>query len=173
MPDLRKILEQVADAYNRRDPDGFAAAFDPECDWHPVLTRAENDPGYHGHSGIRRWFEDVDEMFDYVDFEVYFDDLRQVDDRVLIRGRLHAKGRESGAEVTSDVGWLGELRGEKFLRVRGYASYEDARRAAEEASTLSREGARRATQLAATSTLSQKGAEELIREQERAETWET
>ena len=133
MADYKKMLQQLADAYNRGDPDAFAAVFHPECDWHPVLTRAENDPGYHGHRGIRRWFEDVDEMFEYVDLEVYFDDLRQVGDRLLIQGRLHAKGRESGAEVTSDVGWVAEPRGEKFLRVWGYVSYEDARRAAEEA----------------------------------------
>jgi hypothetical protein len=46
---------------------------------------------------------------------------------------MKAKGRGSGAEVTSDVGWVLELRGERFQRAWGYISYEDARRAAEEA----------------------------------------
>jgi hypothetical protein len=73
-------------------------------------------------------------MYEYVEFEVYFDDLRQVGDRLLVGGRLHAKGRGSGAEITSDVGWVIEPRGEKFQRGFGYLSYDDARRAAEQAS---------------------------------------
>ncbi len=133
MPDYKKMLQQLADAYNNRDPDAFVAPFHSECDWHPVLTRTENDPGYHGHSGIRRWFEDVDEMYEYAEFHVYFDDLRQVGDRLLVRGRMNAKGRASGAEITTDVGWVIEPRGERFQSAWGYATYEDARRAAEEA----------------------------------------
>jgi ketosteroid isomerase-like protein len=135
MPDYKKMFQQLADAYNSRDPDAFVAVFHPECDWHPVLTRTENDPGYHGHSGIRRWFEDVDEMYDYVKFEVYFDGFRQVGDLLLVGGQLHARGRESGAEFISDVGWVIEPRGEKFHRGIGYVTYEEARRAAEDAAT--------------------------------------
>jgi hypothetical protein len=133
MPDYKKMLEQLADAYNNRDPDAFAAHWNSDCEWHPVLTRTENDPGYDGHGGIRRWFEDVDEMYEYVEFEVYFDELRQVGDRLLARGRMTAKGRGSGAEITSDVGWVIEPKADKFQRAWGYMSYDDARRAAEEA----------------------------------------
>ena len=131
MPDYRTMIQQLADAYNNRDPDAFAAVFDPECDWHPVLTRTEDDPGYHGHSGIRRWIDDVDEMYEYVKFDVHFDDLRDVGDRLLVGGRLHARGRESGADFTIDVGWVVEPRGEKFHRGRGYPTYDEARRAVE------------------------------------------
>jgi hypothetical protein len=120
MPDYKKMLEQLADAYNNRDPDAFAAHWNSDCEWHPVLTRTENDPGYDGHGGIRRWFEDVDEMYEYVEFEVYFDELRQVGDRLLARGRMTAKGRGSGAEITSDVGWVIEPKADKFQRAWGY-----------------------------------------------------
>jgi hypothetical protein len=51
MPDYKTMFEQLADAYNRRDPDAFVAPFHPDCEWHPVLARPEGDPGYHGHSG--------------------------------------------------------------------------------------------------------------------------
>ena len=129
------MLQQLADAYNDRDPDAWVAIWHPDCEWHPVLTRSEGHPGYHGHSGMRRWFEEVNEMYEYAELDVYFDELRLVGDRLLVRGRLHAKGRGSGAEVTSDVGWVLETRGEKFRRAWGYISYEDARRAAEEAAT--------------------------------------
>jgi hypothetical protein len=39
MPDLRKMFEQLVDAYNDRDPDAFAAHWNPDCEWHPVLAR--------------------------------------------------------------------------------------------------------------------------------------
>jgi hypothetical protein len=48
----------------------------------PRSRRPEGDPGYYGYSGIRRWFEDVNEMYEYVEFHVDFDDLRQVGDRL-------------------------------------------------------------------------------------------
>jgi hypothetical protein len=104
----------------------------PTASGTPSSLAPEGDPGYYGHSGIRRWFEDVNEMYEYVEFHVDFDDLRQFGDRLLVPGRMKAKGRASSAEVTSDVGWVLELRGEKFQRAWGYISNEDARRAAEE-----------------------------------------
>ncbi|MGA8925229.1 MAG: nuclear transport factor 2 family protein [Solirubrobacterales bacterium] len=133
MPDYKKMFQQLADAYNDRDPDAFAAHWNSDCEWHPVLARPEGDPGYYGHKGIHSWFEDVNEMYEYVKFQVYFDELRQIGDCLLVRGRMNAKGRGSGAEVTSDVRWVLEPRGEKFQRAWGYMSYDDARRAAEEA----------------------------------------
>ncbi len=64
MADYQPLLERLRDAYNARDADAFAAVWNPDCEWHPFLTaRVEGDPGYHGHNGIRAWFEDVDEMF--------------------------------------------------------------------------------------------------------------
>ncbi len=104
MPDFKNMLQQLADAYNDRDPDAFAAHWNSDCEWHPVLARPEGDPGYYGHNGIRSWFEDVNEMYEYVKFHVYFDQLREVGDRLLIRGRMNARGRGSGAEVTSGRG---------------------------------------------------------------------
>jgi ketosteroid isomerase-like protein len=127
-----ELLEQLRDSYNDRDPDAFAAAWNPDCEWHPFLTaRVEGDPGYHGHNGIRAWFEDVDEMFTEIDVEL--EQFREVGDRLLVLGQMKAKGRGSGAEVTSEVGWVVEPRGERFQRGWAYMSHQEAERAAEEA----------------------------------------
>jgi ketosteroid isomerase-like protein len=128
----RKLLEGARDAYNRRDPDAFAALWNPDCEWHPFLTaRVEGDPGYHGHNGLRAWFEDVDEMFSemHVELERY----REVGDRLLVLGEMTAVASGSGAPVKSDVAWVVEPRGEKLQRGWSYQSHEEAERAAEDA----------------------------------------
>ncbi len=126
------LLEQLRDSYNDRDPDAFAAAWNPDCEWHPFLTaRVEGDPGYHGHNGIRAWFEDVDEMFSEIDVEL--EQFREVGDRLLVLGQMKATGRGSGAQVTSEVGWVVEPRGDRFQRGWAYMSHQEAERAAEEA----------------------------------------
>jgi ketosteroid isomerase-like protein len=134
MADYRALLEQLRDSYNRRDQDAWVAVWNPDCEWHPFLTaRVEGDPGYHGHNGMRAWFEDVDEMFE--EGVVDLDQYRQVGDRLLVLGRMTARDRVNGAEVTNDVAWVVEPKGERFQRGWAYASHEEAERAAREAAS--------------------------------------
>ena len=126
-----RLLGQSRDAFNARDPEAWIAAWNADCEWHPFLTaREEGDPGYHGHNGIRAWFEDVDEMFSeiHVDLETY----RQVGDRLLVLGEMKATARATGLERSSEVAWVVEPRGEKLQRGWSYPTHEEARRAAEE-----------------------------------------
>lgn len=132
MSDHRQLLEQSRDAFNQRDPEAWNAAWNTDCEWHPFLTaREEGDPGYHGHNGIRAWFEDVDEMFSeiHVDLEQY----RQIGDRLLVIGEMQATARGTGQEVNSEVAWVVQPRGEKLQRGWAYGSHEEGQRAAREA----------------------------------------
>jgi ketosteroid isomerase-like protein len=129
MPDVDRLARDLLDAYNRRDAEAFVATWHPNCEWHPFLTaRVEGDPGYHGHNGLRAWFEDVDEMFD--DIHGDLDEVREVGDMLVGLGHMHARGRGSGAEVSTAVGWVFELSGDKFRRGWAYTSHEEALRAA-------------------------------------------
>jgi hypothetical protein len=125
----RELLERCRDAYNARDPEAFAAVWNEDCEWHPFLTaRVEGDPGYHGHNGIRAWFEDVDEMFS--EMHVDLDQFREVQGRILVLGQMEARARSSGAEVSSEVGWVVEPRGERLQRGWAYDSHSEAEREA-------------------------------------------
>ena len=127
--DYRKLLEHGRDAYNARDPEAWLEVWSTDCEWHPFLTaRVEGDPGYHGHNGMRAWFEDTDEMF--IEPHVELGQLREVKGRLLVLGQMTAIGRGSGAEVSSEVGWVFEPRGELFRRGWSYTSHEDAEREA-------------------------------------------
>jgi ketosteroid isomerase-like protein len=134
MADYEALLEQLRNAYNHRDPDAWVAIWNPNCEWHPFLTaRVEGDPGYHGHNGIRTWFEDVDEMFSEIHVEL--GNFRQVGDRLLVLGQMTATRRGSGAEVSSEVGWVVEPRGGKFQRGWAYTTHAEAEQAATEAAS--------------------------------------
>jgi hypothetical protein len=126
----RKLIEQLRVSYNARDPEGWVALCTPDCEWHPFLTaRVEGDPGYHGHNGMRAWFEDTDEMFSEMHSDI--GDVREVGGRLLILGQMSAVGRGSGAEVKSEVAWVVELKGELLWRGWAYTSHEEAEREAE------------------------------------------
>jgi ketosteroid isomerase-like protein len=128
----QQLLEQSRDAFNERDPEAWNAAWNGDCEWHPFLTaREEGDPGYHGHNGIRAWFEDVDEMFSeiHVELETY----REVGDRLLVLGEMNARSKSSGEQVHNQVAWVVEPRGEKLQRGWSYSTHEEAQRAAEDA----------------------------------------
>ena len=131
MSDYRRLLEQSRDAFNRHDPDAWVDAWNPDCEWHPFLTaREEGDPGYHGHNGIRAWFEDMDEMFSSINVELA--QVREVGERVLVLGEMEATQRGTGDRVRSEVAWIVEPRGEKLQRGWSYRTHAEGERAAEE-----------------------------------------
>jgi hypothetical protein len=123
--DYRELLERGREAYNARDPDAWVELWSADCEWHPFLTaRVEGDPGYHGHNGMRAWFEDVDEMFS--EMHVDLEQVREVKGRLLVLGRMTATGRGSGARVDGEAAWVIEPRGERFQRGWAYNSHEEA-----------------------------------------------
>jgi ketosteroid isomerase-like protein len=131
--EIDELVRQGVESYNARDAEASLAFFDPDCEWHPFLsTEVEGAPAYRGHEGLRQWFRDTDEMFSEVEWRV--ETVRDLgDDRVLVLGHIHARGRTSGAEVSSPIGHLFEFRAGKVLRGWAYASHEQALRAAEAA----------------------------------------
>ena len=51
----------MADAFNRRDWDAFLALTDDEIEVESRLVAMEG--GYHGHEGLRRWWDDFSVHF--------------------------------------------------------------------------------------------------------------
>ncbi len=128
--EIDELVRKGVESYNARDAEASLASWDPECEWHPFLsTEVEGAPAYRGHDGLRQWFRDTDEMFSEVEWRV--ETVRDLgDDRVLVLGHIHARGRTSGAEVSSPIGHLFEFRDGKVLRGWAYASHEQAMQAA-------------------------------------------
>jgi hypothetical protein len=52
-----ELAYRAIDAFNRRDWDAFVLVIDDEAELESRLVAVEGD--YHGHDGLRRWWEDI------------------------------------------------------------------------------------------------------------------
>ncbi len=75
----------------------------PECEWVPFLTGVEGR-SYHGHDGMLEFFDDFLSAFS-ARYDI--DEMRRIGpDAVLVLGRMHLRGRESGVDVAQELGVL-------------------------------------------------------------------
>jgi ketosteroid isomerase-like protein len=118
------------EAYNRRDIDAFLDAFDPVVEFHPLTLAmfGQEATVYRGHEGIRQFIRDVDEVLPQLQVELL--EIRDLGERSVASGRLHARGRASGAEVESPIGWVVEFREGRVIRMRDYLDPNEAFEAA-------------------------------------------
>jgi ketosteroid isomerase-like protein len=99
-----RLVRRAVEAFMARDLDGILAVAAPEIELRSLLTEAER-PLYHGHDGVRDWFEAV--------FGVFPDWHPQPraasydeNDAVVIPLDVTATGAESGVPVDQNY-WLG------------------------------------------------------------------
>jgi ketosteroid isomerase-like protein len=122
-------LEIVLRAFEELRKGDFAGgAWDPNVE---VVNAAGwvIETTYRGHTGLRRWWEDLAEAFG--DFDLELDETLEVDDeRVLTTQRF--VGHFRATEIPFDGLWASILwvRGGKVVRAEGYLSKRRAMRAA-------------------------------------------
>ena len=118
-----EIVRRVFDAFNRRDIAAFIELLDRDVEWVPVLAVLEGSV-YRGHADIRRWIKDLDTDWEF--FEVYYEELRDLGDRVLVSGHWRARGLASGVEVENPGTYLYEIKGGKVVSMRTFTDYAEA-----------------------------------------------
>jgi ketosteroid isomerase-like protein len=122
MPDRLEIVRESIAALNRRDVDTAVGVFASDSEWWPLRSSTEGP--YRGHDGIRAWFADTDEMFEYLRAEV--EEAHELGDVVLAFGRLEVKGRESGAAVELVISWVFRFAGDKVIWAKSFADRDEA-----------------------------------------------
>jgi ketosteroid isomerase-like protein len=130
-----EIVRRAFDAFNRTyaagatDLSELLDFLDPDVEWVPIMAVLEGIT-YQGYEGMRQWIEDVKR--DWADFEPrpeHFLDLG--DDRVLVLGSWHARGR--GGDVPLDIpqgAWLIQIRNGKIVRLQTFTERKKALEAA-------------------------------------------
>jgi ketosteroid isomerase-like protein len=96
----------------------------------PTGLAAEPDT-YRGPDGVRRYFESFYEAMDRVQFVP--DRFLAVGELTVVELTLRARGRTTGIETEQHVSQLWELRDGQAIRVRVFATLEEAVTAAEAA----------------------------------------
>jgi ketosteroid isomerase-like protein len=102
-------------AWTAGDLDAMLEEVDPEVEAQPVLGLLYERPSYKGHSGISRWFEEVDELWD--DFDANVEAVYQIDGAVIAFVQLVAYTR--GRASDSRIAVICRFRDGKILTFRG------------------------------------------------------
>jgi ketosteroid isomerase-like protein len=121
-----KIVRRAFDELLRREYEG--GVWDPEVEINNAAGWViETD--YHGHAGLRRWWEDLAEAFD--DFGLELDEVIEIDDdRVLTTQRFVGHFRSTDIEFDGPWASILWIRDGRIVRAQGHLSKRRAMRAA-------------------------------------------
>ena len=114
----------MVEAVARRDLDRLLELTDPEVEWHSVFAELGEAGTYRGHDGIRRYVSDLSDAWEIMRADV--DDGLSVGPVVLMVGQLHYRGRGSGVETRSPLGFVARFREGRIVYMRAFQDPEEA-----------------------------------------------
>ena len=126
-----EIFRRSDEAFNAGDIDAWLEEFiDPEIEWHSALPGLLTQGGtvYRGHDGVREMLREIADVLDAITPE--YSEIHDAGDRVVAIGRLHTRGKASGAETDVPFALVGDYRDGKTVRVRTYLNAKEALEAA-------------------------------------------
>jgi ketosteroid isomerase-like protein len=122
------IVRRTFEAIGNRDVDALLRLYEPNAEFRPLTGTQVESGGYHGHEGIRAYFEEVDTVWDQM--LPHADDLRSHGDLVVVAGGCMVRGRESGAETDRAMAWVFRVRDGRVASHQAFSSTEEALSAA-------------------------------------------
>ena len=109
-----EFVKRAIDRWNRGERH-------PDEEVHPdaeIVSRLMGGGPLHGREGARSYLQEIDEHFD--EWTVVGDEWHDAGDRVVMVGRIHLHGRESGITFEQRVGFLIEVRDRQFFRLETF-----------------------------------------------------
>ena len=117
---------KLIEAFNRSDIPGALRFMDPEIRFTHRLAGLQGD--YTGLDGIRGFFADFAEHFE--SWQIHCPDVRDLGDRVLALGIVHATGKGSRAETELPFTVLARYRDGRITRFTDFGDKDQALEAA-------------------------------------------
>jgi uncharacterized protein len=118
-----EIVRRMIDAFNRRDVDRAAQAWDPEAELDWSRSRGVDAGIYRGQAEIRAFWASWLEMFDRFTLEP--DEFVDCGEHVVVPNRTHMQGRE-GIRVEAHSASVVTLRGGRIMKWRLYQDRAEA-----------------------------------------------
>jgi ketosteroid isomerase-like protein len=107
-----ELTRRRFEAMNRRDLEGLVALMDSEVVAVPRVVGVEGE-AFHGHEGMRRWWEDVFAAFPDLEGEVI--EIRAIEDVTLSCMRVRGHGQGSGAPIDDEIWIVSRFRDAKVV----------------------------------------------------------
>jgi ketosteroid isomerase-like protein len=120
------LAQQAIEAWNRLDLDAFMTAWHPEAEWRPAFPKGTEGTGgvFRGHDGIREAWRNVRAAWSV--YQVEPQDVRMVDDSLLVLGRIFARGETSEIEIDSDWSAVLRYRDDKVISAWDWLDHKPA-----------------------------------------------
>jgi ketosteroid isomerase-like protein len=119
-----KLWREWLRLFNARDIEALIARCDPAIEFHSVFA-AVGGAVYHGHDGLRKWHRDLEEAWGAdisLNIEAHFD----LGEHTLTFFTYRARGRQSGADVTTPATTVANWRDGLVTYVKVYLDRADA-----------------------------------------------
>ncbi|HMD51840.1 MAG TPA: nuclear transport factor 2 family protein [Solirubrobacteraceae bacterium] len=123
-----EVAKLVIDAFNRRDVEGFIALVASDFEWFPAMAGTVKGRGYRGRDGIEKYLVEIGDAWE--EYRVLVEEFRDLDDRVVMLGRIEGRGRGSRAWIDSPTGTIFVFCNGKTSSVRTFLDHGEALRAA-------------------------------------------
>jgi ketosteroid isomerase-like protein len=119
-----RIVLSVFDAINRRDLATMLSAYAPEAEMVTLTSGLVHGGGYRGHPGIRAYFDSFADVWE--ELELSADEVRDLGEQVLVRGRWRSRGKGSGVRVEAPAVWLFTLEDHRITASRAFRDMDEA-----------------------------------------------
>jgi ketosteroid isomerase-like protein len=119
-----EIVQRGFEAFNEGGIEGILPFIHPEFEATTPPNLASEPDTYHGHDGIRRWFDSFDEVMEQIRWDAH--DFQAVEDRVVVEFTLRARGKTSGLDFGQDAVMVWWLRDGKAIRLELFETMDEA-----------------------------------------------
>ena len=117
-----ELTQQAFDAFNRRDMGAFLALMDADVEAESRLVAMEG--GYHGHDGIRHWWQSL--LGAFPDYTLETVEVRELGKLTLATLRSRGHGADSDTPFLDTIWVVTDWRDMKVIRWRVFSTETDA-----------------------------------------------
>jgi ketosteroid isomerase-like protein len=115
-------FREAAEAFNRGDIGAWLELYDSDAVFEPQI--AEMEGAFVGRESIRAFFTTIADLYEY--FQVDFEEMRDLGDRVLALGTVSNLGKGSGIEQRAPVAIVASFRDGRITHFKDYADRDRA-----------------------------------------------
>jgi ketosteroid isomerase-like protein len=119
-----RLTQTFVGALNRRDRDGWIAAFHPDLEGYSGLVAAmEGDESYVGLEGAGVWFDDLLEVYETL--HASLEQTIVVGNHALQLMRVEYVAKASGAILSPVLTWVCEIRDGRFVYAHSHFDFAE------------------------------------------------